>query len=289
MIADPVRLALAGLEYSLEHIEKFETLSHAFLASDIIQTTLVSEQIEEKIKYYGRAKVVDEIPLKFRFIFGDAIHNLRAPCDHLLNAFCRKFISNTARTDFPVYQLPGSSEVGFLKWRQMHKKLPSEVLDVFQSIQPFREYCGPRGAVSGEQHPLSILNSLWNLDKHETRIVVLSTNENVTITFNGFNAVSCSGSFSADSLTIIDQEGNPSPTMFDLNVEAKKEVVDGVDLFTFSMESNRDPYAVKFPVSLNMTIAKSAPAASGLAVYPILLELHTFVKDCIVAQLEPYL
>lgn len=89
-------------------------------------------------------------------IIGDAVHCLRSALDQLVAGLWTDQTNN--RTRFPICR---SEREWIVDAPGMYWSVPPAYVAVLDRAQPYH-----RGNKANE-HPLAVLNALWNLDKHE--------------------------------------------------------------------------------------------------------------------------
>lgn len=105
--------------------------------------------------------VVSEPDERIGVILGDCIHNLRSALDHLTCCLVEKNGGTiTTTTQFPILNVRPTNKTGQLLGPNIGGGVAPNVLTVIDLLQPYiRGNDAPR-------HPLSILRSLSNADKH---------------------------------------------------------------------------------------------------------------------------
>jgi len=159
---DYVHLAKLRLDWAEVGINRLEMLVDNFLSSNPseLSTTVNQEGKTAHITYTLR--VFSQPSPEIRFAAGDVIHNLRATLDNLVSGIRKNYKSRKkislefkkSKNEFLKYYVP-QIEV-----------LPKPIYDWIESIQPFH-----RGHYIKSFH---ILNQLWNLDKHNESIIILT-------------------------------------------------------------------------------------------------------------------
>jgi len=102
-------------------------------------------------------------PGHWPLLAGEAIQNLRSALDHLI--FEKS--GGNRRTQFPIFTDPCEFQV--LGGRMM-KRVPKAVRASIETVQPYKFM--PEDAA---HHPLALLNSLSNLDKHRMLATIVSS------------------------------------------------------------------------------------------------------------------
>ena len=296
---DDIALALEGIDHAREHMDELKRRTRKFIKSGAYGVIRDRKPKGNTIEYSFRFQVREAIPNKWRFLFGDAIHGLRAPCDHLINALGAKYGFNpNSRLEFPVSTQLGTVDItsgngdGFAKWRFDKKRFPIALLDVLEKLQPFNPYTTSRGNLVNEHHPLRILHDFWNRDKHKARLVVTAVNPANLITYPGFasNVSASGGSVSSHSSGVsFQRDGGPMEVIFDVVSTAGQVVEDGTVFATVTLPISGDPNDIKTPFVVQVTLDKDSEVAPCYPAYPLLVDLHDFVRNEIITRLVPFL
>lgn len=112
------------------------------------QRTKILVKIDQPVVFPG---------VEWGIIIGDAVHCLRSALDQLVAGLWVDETNN--RTRFPVCRTPREWIVDA---PGMYWSVPPAYVAVLDGAQPYH-----RGDMANE-HPLAVLNALWNLDKHQT-------------------------------------------------------------------------------------------------------------------------
>jgi hypothetical protein len=114
----------------------------------------------EAWEWVERVQVREEPPIRFGVILGDVLHNLRSALDHLMWQVTLLDGGKPDRqTQFPIVR---ESEAKFEKVAQ--RQIPGLSVahrELVKQVQPF--HAGERA----EAHPLAVLATLSNTDKHQ--------------------------------------------------------------------------------------------------------------------------
>jgi hypothetical protein len=95
--------------------------------------------------------------LQWGVIVGDAVHCFRSALDQLVSALWTDTLTNS--TGFPICH---TEREWIVDAPRMYWSVPAPYLALIKRAQPYH-----RGnAEAARKHPLAILHSLWNLDKH---------------------------------------------------------------------------------------------------------------------------
>jgi hypothetical protein len=110
---------------------------------------------------------IDFPAVEWGIIIGDAVHCLRSALDQLVSSLWTD--PTNARTRFPICR---TEREWIVDAPAMYWSVPPAYVAVLNRAQPYH-----RGNKASE-HPLAILNALWNLDKHEAiPAIALSTRD----------------------------------------------------------------------------------------------------------------
>lgn len=119
--------------------------------------------------YLVRLYEAHTLPVRPRLSAGDCIHNLRSALDHLawqlVKAAGNEPRTDRPRTQFPIFNdpLPDGKPV------TIHGGISVQAAAILNSLQPY-----VRGDAA-RSHPLSVINNLDNIDKHQRLNFTIST------------------------------------------------------------------------------------------------------------------
>ena len=157
--------ARAKLKRAHEHLASLQNEIAAFLESR-------PYGISSKTEMYNGVEVFRvKLPedealqfLRFSILAGDYVNTLRASLDHLAWALAR-LTSDTPfeKTEFPIFLEPRPASV-----RKKIPDVPSPAQDVIETLQPY--HAGDPNDIAF--HPLAILYTLTNIDKHRHLAIV---------------------------------------------------------------------------------------------------------------------
>jgi len=147
------------LDRAVEHLDALnETAERFFEDSDDEIYALHGETNSQRTKHLFRVELLQPLPLiEWGLIVGDAVHCLRSALDQLAYSFCGDPDGNTA---FPISR---TRKEWVTKSPAMLWGIPDPVTAVIDRAQPY--HCGEGD--KAEAHPLAVLNTLWNTDKHK--------------------------------------------------------------------------------------------------------------------------
>lgn len=156
---------LARLSRAYENIQNFELEIQKWGKSDPPPFRIEKGIDEDQSRYVFKAFFAP-MPIRFSTLVGEIIHNLRSSLDHLVWALALKHNSNPAfKIQFPICLKPTNYEkainTGILKG------ISKSSCALIEASQPYRAR-----ASDPINHPLSIINSLSNHDKHKAPVLV---------------------------------------------------------------------------------------------------------------------
>jgi hypothetical protein len=141
-----------------EHLQTFVTEAVEFIKKNVY--TFTGEFEAQTSNYVFRIKLQEQVPVRWGTVIGDNLHNLRSALDFLaydLARFARGGQRPNSQTQFPIIWQDAA--------RYREKGLPyvSALLPqhrtVIRRLQPYQRD-------NAQEHPLALLNSLSNADKH---------------------------------------------------------------------------------------------------------------------------
>jgi hypothetical protein len=149
----------AKLAHAEEYLTALQSEMLAFFASNPYGISSKTELLDGAENF--RVKIPDEETLRFmRFslLAGDYVQTLRASLDHLAWALSRLKTS----TPFPLTEFPIFFEEKPDAVKAKIRDVPAEAQDVIEGLQPYHR----KNADEIALHPLAVLYTLTNIDKH---------------------------------------------------------------------------------------------------------------------------
>ena len=139
-----------------------------------IELTTVTEQDTGNLVMYAR--LLEQPPLDWSALIGDAIHNARAALDHLAVLIVEQHGKGNGRRQFPI------TDKATRHGNELRSALPGvppEIRDRFRALQPYAD--GDRD--------LWLLHTLDIYDKHRLILPVVAANAGVSVSIqiSGFN------------------------------------------------------------------------------------------------------
>jgi hypothetical protein len=117
----------------------------------------VTEPNSQMTKYLLRVVRVPDFPVEWGVIVGDVVHCFRSALDQLVTTLWSDKPTNT--TGFPICLTPRD---WVIEAPRMIWSVPKPFVAMLDRAQPYH-----RGdKTQARQHPIAVLHSLWNLDKH---------------------------------------------------------------------------------------------------------------------------
>jgi hypothetical protein len=142
---------------SLEHLDALNKSGEAVFKDDMYGVYAIQgEANSQRTKYLFRAKMLKPLPVvEWGIIVGDAVHCLRSALDQLAYTLSVDPDGNTA---FPMCRTKKDwvTQAPAMTWG-----IPEPFVALIDAVQPYH-----RGDAAAHTHPLAILNSLSNADKH---------------------------------------------------------------------------------------------------------------------------
>lgn len=155
----------AKLERADEHLQSLRHEVQTFLEQKPVD--VVHEWNDSTLISLTTARIAGEPPHRLGVIVGDCVHNLRSSLDHLINSLVisagREPNNETA---FPIFNDREKFRVSVKRRRQVDG-LTEPMKATVERLQPFNSW--PSEPI-GLQHPLRVLHTLWNWDKHRLLI-----------------------------------------------------------------------------------------------------------------------
>lgn len=157
------------VERASKHLNELERKARSFIDRHPEQFT---SQLDIQIFNYVIYDIAPNRPPPVTFgpVFGDVVHNLRSTLDHIAWNLALRNLVGTGndpfdKTAFPLIRnFTEGSISGF--WRLARDILPDAIPDIVD-LQP------AHGGNPGD-HPLAVLDRLWNADKHRVNIKIPS-------------------------------------------------------------------------------------------------------------------
>lgn len=157
------------VERAKEHVRNLEVLVQRFLQSNPYQ--VIHEDEPDTGDWVFRVKVLQQPPLEWSGIVGDAIHNLRAALDLLVCELVRGAGKPvTDQIGFPIAKGVKEFESGYLR---KVKGAPKEAIRLIRRCKPYK----------GGNEPLWWLHRLDIADKHRILITVGSAYQSFILDF----------------------------------------------------------------------------------------------------------
>ena len=189
--------------------------------------------------------LIEDAPIRLGVIVGDFIHNLRSALDHLVWQFVRREGNRPRRSNaFPIH----TSQENFIQRVVCAPKNrdPLQGIDPQGDAWTFIEGLQPYHGADPALHPLTILNSFWNSDKHRVVQTAMTFPEALPSEMVGWNPTT-----------------NPIEKEFPYPADAP--LVDGAELARLRFDPmGPDPqvYVKRIP-SLAIAFGESFPAKKG--------------------------
>lgn len=158
------------LDRAKEHLEEVIAIDKRF--SDVQCDLVYTEDHKKGIGYFVVA--LPKTPIELSAIVGDCLHNLRSALDYLV---WQLVLSNppsqpNRRNMFPICGTPKDfeSQVKGKRLAGVHR----EAIKIIESLQPY----------NNPDHPLALLDSLYNADKHRDLNYTLSVASDLQVSFS---------------------------------------------------------------------------------------------------------
>jgi hypothetical protein len=142
--------ALAKLDRAEAHLNELRDLLRGHLTNlDLVSGTITHHpgRIEKRIR-------IAAVPPEIQVVAGDVVHNLRSSLDHVANQLVVANggtpVIGPGGTTFPIVR-PGQEP-------RVAGGVSPEAMNLIRQVQPQDYWL--------EEHPLSVLQHLWNMDKH---------------------------------------------------------------------------------------------------------------------------
>jgi hypothetical protein len=247
------------LELRLDHAWNIRSLyvaqSRAYFASHPYR--VYQEVDPQTADLTLRMKINAVPPAVLGLLFGDCIHNIRAVLDNLIwHIGIRQGSTHLHRLAFPIAQTQASWTV--LAQRRLAGLSPG-VVQAVGSLQPYH-----RGAAAST-HPLTMLDRLWNDDKHHTTRLVLSYLHGARFDFVG----------AAAAVAMVPQDVTFGP------------VHDGSVLARFPSSTGR-PVLVEATPRMQIALSPGL-SAEGQRGDTLLADLYRYVRFRLLPRFRPFL
>jgi hypothetical protein len=154
---NPLRGCFLKVERSLKHLEALNEARHIWFQPDDGGFLIAAHANSQKTKYLLRAKLTRPIPsLEWGVYIGDAVHCLRSALDQMVYALAFDPEPSAA------YPICLTHKEWVIDAPRLLWSVDRRVSAVIEQSQPYH-----RGDAA-HAHPLAMLRTLWNLDKHRT-------------------------------------------------------------------------------------------------------------------------
>ena len=233
------------------HREELKSLIDAFFDSNPYE--FYSQFDRQASAWLIRVKVLEEPPPMLGIIVGDIVHNIRSALDHLACQFVLHSGNQpTTRTAFPLFDekpKPGSKPEK--RWKDITAGMNAEALEYIDHFQPYQTAGKP------EPHLLSMLNTLWNWDKHHDIHVVGHA-------FDG-----------------LDIKGTASTHFAYVETPAFTGLRDGADVGRFLIDGNKPGGRLHFEIAGGFSMAfenPEKPIINGLEITRLLETISAYIS-----------
>jgi hypothetical protein len=185
--------AFAELSRAKVHLDQLEADIRAFRAREPFDWpySVSDHMLDESLAVVTfRVHVKEEMPNTWGLMIGDILSNLRATLDHAVygHAAARADAAGTPLTNRQEKELNFPITTVAADWPNHRARLSpfmdAQVIGVIENWQPFNQQ-----QVAADWHPLAVLNSLVNRDKHREVRVVSYVNELFDITASDHEVV----------------------------------------------------------------------------------------------------
>lgn len=268
MISSQIDLARARLAWASEHIKKFDVFCREYFDTTPPRITGTVKP-EGETKQVSFSVQLQPFPDKIGFSFCDAIHNMRALCDQLVTALgLHEGVPGAEKLAMPVciadVLKPGlEPNQTFAHFSKKWKKLSPNALNTIEAIQPYKPHPTPAGDLVGTDHPLYVLNFLWNEDKHR---IPLEIDAHVQ-----------------QSIHL----GADGPTTVCGNILFRSTgIEDGEPFFEVSIPIDESEHNIKPCTTFNVVLRKRGNMPTIKAI-DVLVYLHNFVAIEVIDRFEP--
>ena len=239
---------------ALELLLQLDDLLHDYLDSDPITLQRQAQPDGETVAIALR--VTRAPPVMLSLLVGEVVHQLRSALDHLAYGLVRAAGNTPTRsTAFPVLTARPESPL------KVHGGVTVQALSAIEQLEPYQRR-------DAEAHPLHVLNTLWNIDKHR-HLHLTALQATNTSAFLG----------PSDGSALV---GGQFHT---------RVVGDGDVIAAFRFQGGEiDPdLALTASGSTLVALGEAGPWAAGQPVQTLLEHLHQHVALVVLPRLEPLL
>jgi hypothetical protein len=254
-VSEAITGVRAKLARSLEHLVELDEAVGRYLDTKPIDVRRNTHESIPRNVLVFELVLRESPPLDLSVRAGDVIHQMRSALDHIACELVRASGATPSRgTSFPVCVEPPSE----LKIRP---SVASSALRVVETLQPYRR--GPKA----REHPLAILNELWNVDKHRNlHLTTTSVKDAQTYLV------------ATDGGAMVGGQLKP--------VAAAGQVL---AIFPFQDEPDPSDWELATGGGSFVAFADEGPWGSELPMTVILEELHRYVSESVLDALMPHL
>ena len=253
-----IEIARLRLDRAVEHIDQFGIETEAFFKGTPfgIEPQFYSDGERDCVSYHFR--ISQDIPQRLGIIAGECVHNLRAILDNIIWGLGEIYPPVHDKVSFPLADSPSKYKtmLEYPKFKGI-KNFPPAAQTLIENLQPYNGGY----AATPQKHFLSILDSIWNADKHRTPALMLAI----------VGAVDINGSL-----------GIPGSVSAGPGIAVKNGAV-----FARGAVPDDGPKPDQYPkVSVHIAL-EVGQTPSVLAANYLLGCLHDFIRDEVVAKFEP--
>lgn len=235
-----------------QNITNFDRISRNFFDPSPYEVITKRESRSQDDWLEIHIKVTKYTPKSLGFIFAECIHNLRSVVDNVIWQLGQ--IHGAPDTiSFPVTTHPNDFTSRLNDKVNTLSLLPTDALKLVKDLQPYN-----RG--NPEDHPLWILNRLWNYDKHRSPVVVATISNDTVLDLQRGGVGHWSGPMPLDRDFYLMGTSIPKQAEVDPKLNLAHEIV----------------------------LEVGGEVAGRMNASVLLLELHNFVRDEIVDKFEPF-
>ncbi|RYG24261.1 hypothetical protein EON82_11345 [bacterium] len=286
--------AKGRLDWAKRQIDRFTEDCEAYERSRPVEVVRSKSRSAAGVELSLKMKVVKPLSHDLRFMFGECVHHLRSTLDGLVVALAKQEAITKAngspieenRLGFPVYE---SSVVAFNNFGKNYA-FPRPILDFLEGLQPYHPETGINNLPStGKNHPLWMLNRLWNEDKHKMPLRVVGLQGETEILVGGAISFAWNGydpgrhTFEGNMI-----DGRPTPDFYTESMSSDNTISNGVEFGKIVMTKNPDDRWFVFRVGAQVSLDKFSAVAPGQPAAPLLAHLHPYVNDRVLAGIEPF-
>jgi hypothetical protein len=165
-MAHPFDVIEVKMERANEHIRTLRRALRTFLSGDRYVINMRDDDGSPEAEAFVQEHTNKPVPLEVRVYAGEALHQIRSSLDHALCLLVeqnRKFVGR--RHAFPIHEEWEDEDV---------RRFDNEVRGIHPNAIAFLKVLQPHPQPEPHHHPLSILKTMNDMDKHKSPVLAVA-------------------------------------------------------------------------------------------------------------------